>query len=614
MRYPKLRALPRVRQRLETFYGYEHGENVRPGAFYDMCNLSSNAFPLLTVRPDKQRYFRGTYSPGGQVYELNIAPAEEITAAAAVNDTLVLATDTKLYYRGRTVAGAFTAAGTTRGTIVPFGRNFFVPADGNYVVTDESGVKEVRHAAFTQALPGAFAGYADEEGNAVTVTNPYPTAPTGAEEGDIWYNVVSGYPVQMIFTGGEWVKKSDVYVKIEHEAAALYAAPGDHLTLEGILSAPLPCEAVSAENGVLTVRCAVTDLPRGTYLLTVKKTMPPLDIAVEHLNRVWGCRYGRNAAGEFVNEIYASALGDPTVWYRFEGLSTDSFVCALGCPGEFTGAAVTGGDLIFFKEQYLIRVNGETPQDFSVSVTPARGVRKGCAATCAVLNEKIYYLSSGGVTVYDGALPYVISREFPTQGFSAASAAAGGGKYYLAATENGARRVYVYDPAVSLWHVEDDNEALRFFVTLNGCLYRLCRPGGANPYVLITQTPAGEAHNVFGPDAPDLVCRFEPLPQKTWYAETGRLSPAPGAGFVRGLVFRLSLEEGALFKAEIRCGSGRWQPLCKVKRSGEEAFSVRVNTPRCEHFRLRLSGEGGCTVYGVETVCEAAGEVKALVR
>ena len=31
------------------------------------------------------------------------------------------------------------------------------------------------------------------------------------------------------------------------------------------------------------------------------------------------------------------------------GLSTDSYAVSLGCPGEFTGAAVIGGDLIFFK-------------------------------------------------------------------------------------------------------------------------------------------------------------------------------------------------------------------------------------------------------------------------
>ena len=54
----------------------------------------------------------------------------------------------------------------------------------------------------------------------------------------------------------------------------------------------------------------------GSYVVT--KIIPAMDYVIECGNRLWGCRYGQNNNGEFVNEIYASALGDFKTWYKFE--------------------------------------------------------------------------------------------------------------------------------------------------------------------------------------------------------------------------------------------------------------------------------------------------------
>ncbi len=51
MKYPKLTQPAREQTVIDRFLGYEHRPDVRPGAFYDMKNLSGAKEPLLTVRP-----------------------------------------------------------------------------------------------------------------------------------------------------------------------------------------------------------------------------------------------------------------------------------------------------------------------------------------------------------------------------------------------------------------------------------------------------------------------------------------------------------------------------------------------------------------------------------
>ena len=85
MRFPFLKELQRRRSNIAFFYGYEHLQKVRPGAFYDMKNLSSDKYPLLSVRPDRLMYYRGRRVDEDCVEELTLSPQTPLTAAAAVN-------------------------------------------------------------------------------------------------------------------------------------------------------------------------------------------------------------------------------------------------------------------------------------------------------------------------------------------------------------------------------------------------------------------------------------------------------------------------------------------------------------------------------------------------
>ncbi|MCH5197938.1 MAG: hypothetical protein J1E34_03430 [Oscillospiraceae bacterium] len=613
MKYPFLNGLTRSKGLINTFYGYEDLQKVRTGAFSSMLNLSSDKFPLLSVRSPRKKYFLGHKGTGSRIYELNLNPDSPLTAAGAVNNTVTFCSESDIYYKGVKVAGAPLLSSYKTRKIIPFGKNFFVVPDGRYIITDGDGVSEVKHAAFQHVLIGARFDYVDEKRTGVSFRLMSPTEPEDAGEGYLWLDVSEERFILKKRTDGSWTEVCEVFVMLSHEGANAYAAVGDKLNLT-VSGVPYNGVKVAKKGtGYLLLNArpiyeVITD-----HIVIVKKVMPVLDFALEHGNRIWGCRFGENENGEFVNEIYSSALGDPTLWDKYDGISTDSYTVSLGCPGEFTGAAVTGGDLIFFKENYIIRVSGYTPQDFTVSVTPGRGVKKGHGDSCVVLNEKIFYLSSAGVTVYDGALPYVISEEFSTHLFSDTLAVSFNGKYYLAAKKDGIRRIYVYDTETGLWHIEDDDFNVRFFIPLDGTVFMMCRinPGG-NVYNFILLEPdcADEPRNLFGEDDGELVFRFDDVDPVLWYAETGELGADSGTGIIRSLIFRVELQDGARFKAELRCGnSKKYIKLCEIKKAKNGAFSVPVNTPRCSSFSIRLSGEGDFTLYSIGVIREKTGEV-----
>ena len=616
MQYPRLSPLPRRKSLISAFYGYEHLEKVRPGAFYDMKNLSADRFPLMSVRPARLMWTRSRGTPAGPE-EIPVSPATPLTAAATVNGTAALCSETDVYYYGRIVPDAPLTAGVANRRIVPFGRNFFVSPDGVYVITDETGAVETRRAAYSQALLDAQVSCVFADGTTPQRSLFSDTPPEDPEEGEYWTDTSAGTMLQKRYLDGGWQTVGEIYLRVTHAMAAHYAQPGDRVRVKVGREDEVKAVVFRAEGNELYLSAVLVGIDPTSYIVAVRKPMPVLDLALEHDNRVWGCRFGKNADGEFVNEIYASALGDPTKWDQYDGVSTDSYTVSLGCPGAFTGAAVVGGDVVFFKENYVIRVRGLTPQDYTVTVTPALGVKAGHAATLAPLNEKLFYLSTAGVTVYDGALPYVISPEFSTHGFTDTLAFAWSGRYYLAAAVNATRRIYVYDTATGLWHVEDDDWNARFFLLIDSAVFMLCRPDPSNTvyrFVAMDADKVGAARNILGPPDGALTFAFAPAPQTKWYAETGRLLADSGTSILRGLVFRVSLEKDAEFQAELECGDGRFIQLCRVRTGTPDVFLLPVNTPRCAAFRLRLSGKGGCAVLSVGLISEKTGEVKGLVR
>lgn len=186
--------------------------------------------------------------------------------------------------------------------------------------------------------------------------------------------------------------------------------------------------------------------------IKLARTAPDMDYLCENDNRVWGCASGENV-------IYACKLGDPTNWYSYRGIASDSYAVTVGSDGEFTGAASCMGYALFFKENAMHKVYGSKPSDYQVTNLRCRGVAKNAYKSLCVINETLFYLSYEGIMSWDGSLPGKVSATLSRDTTARVTRAVGGqldGRYYLYMKGQTAEadRLLVYDTERGLWHEE----------------------------------------------------------------------------------------------------------------------------------------------------------------
>lgn len=180
---------------------------------------------------------------------------------------------------------------------------------------------------------------------------------------------------------------------------------------------------------------------------TVERKVPDLDILFVHENRLWG------AKGD---TIWASALGDPLVWYNFDTVDTASWSLDVLSEGDFTGGCSFLGYPVFFKDNHIYKIYGSVPSDFSLAQSADIGVAPGSGRSLAIAGEKLYYLSRVGVMQYTGALPQLISK--PAFGDRYMKNGVGGsdGVKYRITCDEGEFYIhhFVFDTQNGCWHEE----------------------------------------------------------------------------------------------------------------------------------------------------------------
>lgn len=619
MKYPMLGNIPGKSTFVTAFGGYMHGEKASVSSFYDMKNLSADKYPFLAVRSGRAKW---SVSPASGIFGENGAISPEggrVVSAAAADGRIVFCTETKIYADGQAIPGLTLPGGEHR--ITAFGRNFFVYPEGLYVEKNASGYT-VKRAKYDYDCANVLVKLCDADGTEMTFDGSGTALPTSPTSGTRF--LLLGEKASYLYTyTNAWNTGVKVYLSLYASGAGQYAYKGEkrkigRLALE---NDTVTVEKCSASTLVVDVNCRIPSpivASEGQLVfssLRFHKEMPVLDLVTERDNRLWGCRYGDDGNGNFVNELYACAQGDPTGWDVFEGISTDSYRVSLGCPGRFTGACSLSGETLFFKEDRIVRVSGSTPSEFYVTSFPARGVEAGAADTLVILNEKAFYKSPSGITVYDGALPYRISDALGTLAFEGAAAGAENGKYYLKIRENGENALLVYDTKTGLWHREDDEENAEFFIPVSGRLFALCR--GENAYSVWTVSPPrSDAYDLFRftPPSSAEYTYIEEGPCE-WFAVTGDLCAAyAGTRYIRSMSFRVSAEKDAVFGVSACCNNEPFfRELCTLNGVRPGLVTLRVNVPRCESFVLKLGGKGECTVHSVNIVTETASEVSAHV-
>ena len=96
-----------------------------------------------------------------------------------------------------------------------------------------------------------------------------------------------------------------------------------------------------------------------------------------------------------------------------------------------------------------------------------------------------------------------------------------------------------------------------------------------------------------------------------WMVETGLVGMStPDMKYISRLLIRMSLEVGAKVEVSIQYDSiGDWEQVCVMTVSSLRSFSVPVRPRRCDHFRIRIEGEGVGRIYSITKTIEQGSDV-----
>ena len=322
--------------------------------------------------------------------------------------------------------------------------------------------------------------------------------------------------------------------------------------------------------------------------LVMELKIPDLDYVCEANNRLWGCSYDA-VDGQLTNEIRACALGDFRNWYRFMGVSTDSYVMAVGSDGIFTGAYSLQGVPLFFKEDYLHKVSGTMPSNFTLNTIKCRGVQDGSWRSLAVVNETLLYKARADVMAYDGAMPYSVSEKLGNTKHFEAAAGANRDKYYInMRDENVVWHMYVYDTTKRLWYKENEAK-VRFLANVSG--------------ELILAGTAGEETKLLAVDGGG----DEQFP---WSVTMGVFGFAyEQQKYLSRFNIRAQMSAGATMKMEIMYDSnGEWVEAGTARCPVLKTVLLPIIPRRCDHCQVRLSGTGAVKIYSIARVFRQGGD------
>lgn len=582
MKYPSLNEIYTSREMIEAFRGYNHNLRISEDEFYDMKNLTSSYYPVLSPRGKRGIYIN------------------------AENPQGMIAKDSFCYIDGtdfvmneyRVDMGLSTKDEDCPKSLVSMGAYVIILPDKKYIntldVTDFGDIE----ASYQSNGPVTFQLCTIEgtEYDEVTISTSEPESP---ENLDYWIDTSSKPHALKQYSSSSsiWVQIATTYVKISATGIGKAFNQYDGVTISGIADESLKdlnANMVVWSKGddyIVVVgildQTITQDIDDG--VITVERKMPSMDFVVESENRLWGCKYGVANNGEVVNEIYACKLGDFKNWNCFMGVSTDSYAASCGTDGQFTGAITHLGYPLFFKENCLHKVYGNYPANYQIQTTACRGVQKGCSNSLSIVNEVLYYKSRNAVCAYDGSLPAEISSALGEIMYSDAVACGHGNKYYISMKDtDGAYNLFVYDTQKGMWHKEDDTKVDAFCSCRNE-LYFI--EGKTIKTILGSGTQ-----------------ETDPI---KWMAETGVIGcSAPDKKYISRLAVRMSLDIGTKVYFYAQYDScGEWEHLFTMTGTSLRSFAVPIRPKRCDHFRVRIVGEGDAKIYSIAKTTEQGSDI-----
>ncbi len=519
------------------FGGYNHNLGAADGEIWDMGNLTSDYYPLLSPRQKRWQY----KDPNGDLSGTD--------GLFFKNGRKFLAKDGRFARFSVDTASGRVMSVNPIGDVsegekkfVTLGAYIIILPDMTYYNTEDKSYGTLEASISGEATIGDGT-YKGEKAKANTVTMKGAGA---------------------LFKAGDAVTFSGFTLPENNKTIIIRETDGDCLRFY--------------ENSFSGVEGEVITEP-----ITIERVVPEMDFMCENENRLWGCKG---------NTIYASKLGDPFNWNVFDGVATDSFTTdvnaagsyfatGVGSAGDFTGCISYMGYPCFFKEDHIYKVYGDRPANFQVMGSASLGVAKGSGRSLAVAGETLFYLSRAGITAYTGGIPQSVADAFGDVKYKNAVAGSDGIKYYVSMEDAaGDSHLFVYDTRKNLWHREDDTKALSFAWD-DGRLYIRSED---NIWSIGREVKNGQGEGDINS-----------------FAEFGDFTEHdPNRKGVSKLQLRVELTEGASFKVYIQFDSdGVWQTVKELKADRKKSFYLPIIPRRCDHYRIKVEGVGDWKLHSM---------------
>lgn len=560
---PYLQQRGRNRSITTDFRGLNLSQGIGDGEWAWMQNMDTREYPAV-ARRQKRVHVATLNKPNG----------------LCATDRLCFVDGVKFYYNGF----YYGDVEDSEKTLVPMGAKIAIFPDKKLFDTTTFSFTDMEQKNVSSGTVRVTLAKGD--GTPYGEYTEGGTAPENPENGQLWLDTSGDAPVMKTWSEaqGLWVAETTTYVLVSATGLGQGLKALDGVTVSGLEEGGLNGDWILTDAGpdyILFTGILQKTLTQ-TGEVRVERTCPEMDFVVEKDNRLWGCSSADH-------EIYCCKLGDPTNWRAYQGVATDSYAVTVGTPGPFTGAAVSGSAVIFFKENCLHRVYGTQPSNFTVYVDNLRGVQQGCHKSAVRVNEYLYYKSVFDVCVYADSEVAGISAALGTESYKNAVAGVCGSRLYLSMEDQeGAWQLLVYDTAAGVWTREDGTHALgfasclteTFMLRADGELYALL-PGEYNKDFFMV----GSDYTVYAQEETD--------EEVSWELRTGEiLRELPDHKYIGKIQLYLELDPGARAEVALRRDGGAWEKVQELSGGDQRRCTLPIYPRRCDRMEIRLTGVG----------------------
>lgn len=585
-----IRDTPSSRIRSATTFGGINRANGTPLGEWDRLNGFD-----LTAYPALRTCLPYAYS--------DIVSSSEITGYTYRNGILVYTTAEGIYLDGKSTLTAIPGLSAGDKTLVNIGAYIVILPDWSLINTAdaENPVTMAKGAVLT----GDLLEYNQNQTKPTVSIYKlfYVDAPTAEVTAS---GLAVGDSVKLSWTYGK--RKMSKQLTINNIGIESYTGSG--MTSIGFDTSDMPNTMWFYTEGRAMDQFRV---PRITGA-TIQRVMPDLDYVVEYNNRLWGCS-SKN------HEIYCSKLGEPLVWGEYSGISTDSWAATVGTDGDFTGACVFNGCVLFFKEDCVHSVYGTKASNFTITTYTVRGVQKGSSKSLCISEGLLYYKAPEGIFTFNGSASSRFDGKLCVDRDSRTACGTADDRYIVMAMSDGT--VLYYDKLHSVWYTRTLPDVISMH-NFSGSLYAITKDSNKAMQKVMLTTDVGmdnrTAETAFEAVSGEL-CRGEltstsSYTRKAMHTVIKKLTMSVEEWHQQGV-------SSVQFAVSVQYDGGDWQTVYSYDGTAEADNNVVTLIPtipmRCQRLRIKISGKLATsldataqpylTLYGLFIDTEEASEI-----